>query len=113
MIFVKGFYSDQGQVEDWGKSKAFSAKPCDLHYLVAVNKSGSTVYIELYDHPSAATGIPRVLPLPDITVGGFASWTELKMRNGIFVRAVDAASGGSVISGNDVKFDCGYMDRIV
>ena len=109
-MHVIGFYADQGQPQAFGTSMAFATKPCDLHYLTAFNKSGSTVYIELYDHASAATGTPRTLPG---AAGAVVGWSQLKMRTGIFVRAVDAASGGSVIAGNDVKFDCGFTDRIV
>lgn len=107
---VMGFYADQGEPQAFGKSKAFTTKPSKLHYLTAFNKSGATVYIELYDHGSAATGTPRTLPcLPN----NFVGWSQLKMRTGIFVRAVDAASGGAVIANDEVKFDCGFTDEIV
>jgi hypothetical protein len=109
-FIVEGHFADQGAPQAFGKSVAFSTKPSKLFYLTAFNKSGATVYIELYDHPSAATGTPRVLPCG---AGGFTGWATLKMRNGIFVRAVDAASGGSVIAGDDVKFDCGFCHEIV
>ena len=107
---VLGFYADQGEPQAFGKSKAFATRTCRLHYLTAFNKSGTTVYIELYDHASAAAGVPRLLACPTMTAVG---WAQLKMRTGIFVRAVDAASGGSLIAGDDVKFDCGYTDEII
>lgn len=109
---VRGYFADQGQCEDWGKSKQFTANPSDLFYLNVVNKSGGLVYIELYDSAAGVSGAARVLPCPDIAAGGFAQWTELRMRAGIFVRAV-ATVGGALISGNDVKFDCGFGDRAV
>lgn len=111
---VIGYYADQGQPQDWGNSKQFSVKAGDLAYLTCVNKSGAMVYIELYDTEDGTNLgglIPRVLPCADAGAGGFVGWSQLKMRRGIFVRAVGAVSGGSLIGGNDVKFDCGYMDR--
>ena len=114
-ISVRGYYADQGSPQDWGKSKQFTTRPAKLAYLNAVNQSGATVYVELYDTNDGSdltAKIPRVLPCPDITTGGYAEWRELDMRSGIFVRAV-AAVGGALIGGNNVKFDCGYMDHII
>jgi len=107
---VNGYYADQGSVEAYGKSKQFTAKPASLAYCSAYNKSASTVYIELFDSASGASGTPRVIPCPTKTL---IYWSQLRMRNGIFVRAVDADSGGSLIADDDVKFDCGFMDNIV
>lgn len=106
---VNAFFADQGEPQAYGKSKLFTDKPSKLYYLTAHNKGVATVYIELYDHASGATGTPRVLP---VASGGVVGWAQIKMRNGIFVRAVDAV-GGSLIAGDDVKFDCGYTDEIV
>lgn len=113
-ISVRGYFADQGAPQAWGKSKQFSTTVSDLFYLVAVNKSGVPVYIELYDTEDGTdlTGlVPRTLPCLDITNGGYVQWTELRMKRGIFVRAVDGASGGALIAGDNVKFDCGYLDR--
>lgn len=107
-IVVNGYYADQGGVQDWGKSYQFTAAPASLVYLTAFNKSLSTVYIELYD-AATATGTPRVLPC---AAGSVVGWGQLRMGTAIFVRAVDAASGGSLIGSNDVKFDCGYLNSI-
>lgn len=109
-MIVEGFFADQGAPQAYGVSAVITPKPAKLFYLTAFNKGASTVYIELYDHPSAAVGTPRTLPL---AAGGFIGWSQVLLKNGGFVRAVDAASGGSVIGSNDVKFDFGYTDWIV
>lgn len=109
-MIVEGFFADQGAPQAFGKSAVITARPAKLFYVTAFNKGGSTVYIELYDHPSAATGTPRVLPL---AAGGYVGWSQVLLRNGGFIRAVDAASGGNLIAGDDVKFDFGYTDWIV
>lgn len=107
---VAGYFADQGLPQAFGKSVQFTAKPNKLYYLTAYNKSGSTVYIQLYDSASGASGVARELPC---AAGGVVGWSQLNMRNGTFVRAVTAADGSTLISGDDVKFDCGFTDQIV
>jgi hypothetical protein len=109
-LAVIGFYADQGEPQAYGKSKQFTAKPSKLHYLTAYNKGASTVYLELYDSASGASGEPRVLPLASKQL---VYWSQMRMRAGIFVQAVDADTGGSLIADDDVKFDCGFTDEIV
>lgn len=106
-LAINGFLADQGAPQAYGKSKQFSTKPASIGFLSAYNKSGSTVYIELYDSASGASGEPELLPCPTKTL---VYWSQLKMRNGIFVRAVDADTGGSLIAGDDVKFSARYME---
>ena len=105
---VQGFFADQGLPQAYGKSAQFTTKPAKLYYLTAFNK-GSACWIELYDAASA-TGTPRVIPCP---ANGVVGWAQIHMRTGIFVRAVDAASGGALIGADDVKFDCGFTDQVV
>lgn len=104
---IIGYFADQGEPQAFGKSKQFTTKRSKLFYLTAYNKGVGTVYIELYDQASA-TGTPRTLP---VAAGGWVGWSQLLMRNGIFVRAVDAPSSGALIAGDDVKFDCGFVDE--
>lgn len=109
-LAINGYYADQGGPEAYGKSKQFNTKPASIGFISAYNKSASTVYIELYDTADGTSlgGLtPAVLPCPTKTLVYFS---QLKHRNGIFIRAVDADSGGSLIAGDDVKFDCRYMD---
>lgn len=109
-MIVLGFYADQGEPQAFGKSKQFSAKAGKLAYLTAFNK-GSACWVELYDTADGSdlTGlVPRVLPL---AANALVGWSQLLFKKGIFARAVDAASGGSLIAGNDVKFDAGFMEE--
>lgn len=107
-ICVIGYFADQGLPQPYGVSKQFTSKRSRLHYLTAFNKGGSTVYIELYDNADA-TGEPRVLPL---AAGAVVGWSQLWMRNGIFVQACTDATAHTLIGSNDVKFDCGYTDEV-
>ena len=106
--YVIGVPADQGSPTAFTTDKLFSSQPSLLYYLTAMNKSAGDLVIELYDIATAYTGtpilIPRILLCPtNATVG----WMNYRMRNGIYVRAVDAVAG-SLIGTNDVQFDCGY-----
>jgi len=106
---VIGYFADQGAPTAYAKSSQFTTKTSRLHYLTAFNKGASTVYIELYDSAAGASGTPRVLPLAS---GAVVGWSQLWMRNGIFVQACTDATSSTQIAGNDVKFDCGYTDEV-
>ena len=109
---VKGYFADQrGNAAFSAASAQFTAKPSDLMYLYAVNVTSAMAYVELHDSAAGSAANPQVLPCPPISAGGFASWNEIKMDNGIFVRAANAASGGSAVTG--MRLECGWMDRIV
>lgn len=115
VTLVTGFFADQGSPQAYGTAKQFTTKPSKLYYLTAHNSSGATVYIELYDSASAASGTPRVLPClgtDSVSGGAVVGWAQLKMTAGIYVRAVSSL-GGAIIGSNDVKFDCGFTDEIV
>ena len=112
---VVGYFADQGLPLDFAADAQFSATRHKLFYLTAFNKSGATLYIELYDAASsaAATGVlPRILPCP---AGNLVYWAQLLMRNGAYAKAVSAVvtgvGGGTKIATSDVKYDCGYMDE--
>jgi hypothetical protein len=108
---INGYYADQGEPQAYGKSKQFSTKPNSLAFLSAYNKGVATVYIELFDTADGTdlTGlVPEILPCPTKTL---VYWSQLRMRNGCFVRAVDADTGGSLIAGSDVRFSARFMDN--
>lgn len=109
-LIISGYFADQGAPQAYGKSYQATAKPNKLYYLTAHNKSGSTVYIKLYDSASGASGEPRVLPC---VADGVVGWANLDMKNGVYAVAHTTAAGTTTIVTDDVKFDAGFTDQRV
>lgn len=112
-ISVNAYYADQGAPQAFGKAAQLETKPCSAAFVSAYNAGAARVYIELYDVADVADisgKTPRVLPCD---ADSFVSWTQMRFKNGIYARAMNAASGGSAIAGDDVQFDSAHMVDMV
>jgi hypothetical protein len=108
---VQGRLADQRSKNDWGKSALITAKNAELRSLIVTNKSASTVWIQVFDsdtgtNPETVDANPEEYPLPTNSV---LTVTDLRFTTGIFVRAVTAAAGSTLIGANDVKIRCDYQ----
>ena len=105
-IVVTGFLADKRFRGDWEKQHLINASNTLLHALTVTNKSGSTVWIQLHDHASAASeSTPEEYPLPTNSV---LSVTNRSYATGLFVRAVTAAGGSTLIAADDIKIQADY-----
>lgn len=102
---VLGYLADQVAFTDWAKDLQVSAKNLSLYSLNVVNK-GSDCWVQLFDSASGASGNPREYPL---LANSILTVTNKRFGNGLYVRAVTAADGSTLIAGNDVQIDAAYM----
>lgn len=103
---VSNYFADQGSVTDWGKSRQVTTKNAKLFALTITNK-GADCIIQIFDAAAGAdSSVPLEYPLPSQSV---FSLTERKFNNGIFVRAVTAFGGSTLIGTDDVKIDAQFM----
>lgn len=106
---VLGYLADQSVANAdlaWGTALQITTQNTELYSLTVTNKSGSTVWVQVFDSASGASGNAREYPLPTSSV---LSITGKRFRNGVYVRGVTAAGGSTVISGDDLQFDADYM----
>lgn len=105
---VVGFIADQNYMGDWEAAKQISTTPTLLRSIDVTNKNASTIWIQLYNSASGASGVPfGEYPLPtNLTL----SITDRRFPAGLYVRAV-SSQGGSLLGTSDIKICCGYETR--
>ena len=103
---VQGRLGDELYKSDWALSGVVTTRNCEMRSFIAVNKSGATAWIQLYDTASGAPdGTADEYPLPANSV---LSINDLRFRNGIYWQAVTAADGDTEIGGRDIKVRCDF-----
>lgn len=109
---IQNRLADQRSKSDWAKALLVTDKNAEMRSLIVTNKSASTVWIQVFDSntgtsPETQDANPEEYPLPTNSV---LNVTDLRFHNGIYVRAVTAADGGTAISADDVKIRCDYQN---
>jgi hypothetical protein len=97
---------------DYAKDVQILAKNALLFHLVAMNKSANDYWLQIHDLAagSGTSAVPEfelLLPAQSFVPFGFHS-NGWQFGNGIYVRAVTAAGGTTLIASNDVKYTYQY-----
>jgi hypothetical protein len=105
---VVGYIADQQYMGDWLAGVQITTKYTQLRSIDVTNKNASTVWIQLYNSASGATGVPfGEYALP---TNSTFSLTDRRFPAGLYVRAV-SSQGGSIIGTTDIKICAAYEER--
>lgn len=112
---VLAYGADQPGKTDWTKKQEISNRNASLFSLVVRNKHASTdFHVQIFDIVNEAA-IGSEVPEFDVPVYAgsytpFAFAGGRRFKRGIFVRAVTAVGGSTLISGDDAKFTWDIME---
>lgn len=114
LIEGQGYVGGQPDVNDWGTAKQVTTHNALVKALAVVYKGTAAAWVEIHDSSNAAVnaathanaGVARYT-VP-VTTNTFINIANSWFAKGVYVRVMDAASGGSVIAGNDAKITCEY-----
>ncbi len=104
-------------VSDYTTAAQVAVASALLYHLACSNNSASTIWVQIWDVNASSQVGTTGHTIPDFEVAVPASPSILavsfhkegwQMGNGIYVRAVTASQGSSLIGGNNAKFSVQY-----